>query len=207
MPKEDHPEGLKVKQYNVLLTGVGGQGILLAGDILSRSAIMQGLDVKKAETHGMAQRGGSVVTHLRIGDKVRSALVPVGGADILISFEMLEALRYSHYVAPRGSILYSTRRVDPLPVLRGIEEYPSGDSIRNLRDRFEDVVDIDASTLAKEAGHPLTQNVVMIGAASTRLPLPHDSLREAVELTVKRAKDANLKAFDLGREAALALTD
>ena len=195
-----------MEQYNVLLTGVGGQGILLAGDILSRSAIMNGLDVKKAETHGMAQRGGSVVTHLRMGDKVRSAMVPVGGADLLVSFEILEALRYSHYLSPNGSIVYSTSRVDPLPVLRGLEEYPSAETIGGLRERFKDVMELDAPTLAMKAGHPLTQNVVMIGAASTRIPLPHDSLRSAVELTVKRAKDANLKAFDLGREAALALS-
>jgi len=194
-----------LEQYNLLLTGVGGQGILLAGDILSRSAIMQGLDVKKAETHGMAQRGGSVVTHLRIGNKVRSALVPVGGADILISFEVLEALRYSHYVRPGGSIFYSSRRVDPLPVLRGLEEYPSSETINGIWEGFKDVLEIDAPDLARKAGHPLTQNVVMIGAASTRLPLPADSLRKSIEVSVKRAKDANLKAFDLGREAAISL--
>jgi indolepyruvate ferredoxin oxidoreductase beta subunit len=190
-----------LRAFNILLTGVGGQGILLGGDILSRAALMEGLDVKKAETHGMAQRGGSVVTHIRLGKKVLSAMVPVGSADLLVSFELLEALRYAHYVKDRGAVVYSTRRFDPLPVLRGEDEYPSPRSIQSALRRIRHVADVDAESLAIEAGHPLTQNVVMIGAASTRLPISVESLREAVEVSVKRAKEANLKAFDLGRRA------
>lgn len=188
--------------FNTLLTGVGGQGILLAGDIVSRAALMENMDVKKAETHGMAQRGGSVVTHLRMGPLVRSAMIPVGGADLLVSFEVLEALRYAHYVKPSGSIVYSTRQVDPLPVLRGEEEYPSRERIREGLAGVEKAIEIDATGLAIKAGNPLCQNVVMIGAASAHLPLRPESLREAVELSVKRAKEANLRAFDLGRSQA-----
>ena len=190
-----------MRVYNILLTGVGGQGILLGGDILSRAALMEGLDVKKAETHGMAQRGGSVVTHIRLGKKVLSAMVPTGSADLLVSFELLEALRHAHYVKDRGTIVYSTRRFDPLPVLRGEDVYPTPKAIQEALRRIRYVADVDAESLAIEAGHPLTQNVVMIGAASTRLPISVESLREAVAVSVKRAKEANLKAFELGRKA------
>lgn len=195
-----------MNEFNLLLTGVGGQGILLAGDIISRAAMLENLDVKKAETHGMAQRGGSVATHIRFGSKVHSALVPVGGADLLISLETLEALRYAHYVKTDGAIVYSTRRVDPLPVLRGQEKYPSDEAIGELRLKCKKVLELDAQFLAEKAGNALCQNVVMIGAASGLIPISEDSLAKAVELSVKRAKGANLAAFNLGKNAAAGRT-
>jgi len=192
-----------VDRFNILLAGVGGQGILLAGDIISRAAIMDGFDVKKADTHGMAQRGGSVASHLRIGREVRSALIPLGDADLLIALEALEALRYAHYVKHDGSIVYSKRRIDPLSVLTGKEKYPTEEAIRDLTGHYGRVLEIDAPALAEEAGNAMCQNVAMIGAASVYLPIDPDTLAKAVASTVKRAKEANVNAFRLGRRASV----
>ncbi|MEA1924761.1 MAG: indolepyruvate oxidoreductase subunit beta [Candidatus Altiarchaeota archaeon] len=179
---------------DILIAGVGGQGIILASDIISNAALRQGLNVKTTETHGMAQRGGSVLTHVRLSDsEICSPLIPKGGVDVLIAFEPLEALRYLDYVSKETFIVVNS---NPLVM----DNYPGMDDILGkLRGRNALVV--DALRLAGEAGNVLTQNIVLLGASSSHLPLKREVLEETIKQTVKRAVDENLKAFQLGVKA------
>ncbi|MCK5597974.1 MAG: indolepyruvate oxidoreductase subunit beta [Candidatus Eisenbacteria sp.] len=185
------------KVTNVFIAGVGGQGILLASEILADVALAHGLDVKKSEVHGMAQRGGSVVSHVRFGEKVYSPVIAEREAELLVSFEKMEALRWIHYLAPEGTVIVNDQEIVP----SGLEEYP--DSLSDeIRARAPDTLFLDALGLAGKAGHARAVNVVMLGAFSNYLDFPEDDWKKAVEARVpKKTVEVNLKAFELGRNA------
>jgi indolepyruvate ferredoxin oxidoreductase beta subunit len=186
------------KVTNVFISGVGGQGILLASEILSEVALARGLDVKKSEVHGMAQRGGSVVSHVRFGEKVYSPVIAEREADLLVSFEKMEGLRWIHYVAPGGTVIVNSQEIVP----SGLEEYPRG-MADAIRARHPDALVIDALALAKEAGNTRAVNTVMLGAFSNYLTFEEAEWTQAIERRVpKKTIDINLTAFRLGREAA-----
>ncbi len=185
---------------NVLLVGVGGQGIIVASDALARTAAMAGMDVKKSDVHGMAQRGGAVSSHVRFGDKVYSPLIPDGEADILMSSELLEALRWVPHLKPGGRIVVNTQKINPPAVFRGEAEYP-GDILEELRKHDPELIHGDCLELANEAGNPRTATIVLAGALSTLLDFDEKLWKEAVaEVVPKKALEVNLKAFKMGRE-------
>jgi len=185
------------KTTNVFIAGVGGQGILLASEILSDVALAKGLDVKKSEVHGMAQRGGSVVSHVRFGDEVHSPVITAGEADLLVSFEKMEALRWVQAVAPGGKVIVNTQEIVP----SGQEVYPK-DIDSQMDQRAPGTLRIDALALAKEAGHIRAVNVVMLGAISHFLDFSEDEWKAAIEARVpKKTIEINTKAFELGRRA------
>jgi indolepyruvate ferredoxin oxidoreductase beta subunit len=183
----------------VLLTGVGGQGTILASDVLAKVAAASGLDVKLAEVHGMSQRGGAVDTVVRFGGKVFSPVVDPGGADHLIAFELLEAARWVHYLKPGGRLVVNNRIIDPLPVLIGDAPKPVGNEAALS---YEGAIFIDADELACEAGSPRSANVVLLGAMSVGLPFPVETWRAVlVERVPAKTVEENLAAFELGRRA------
>lgn len=188
---------------NVLISGVGGQGVLLFSDILSHLALGAGLDVKKSEVHGMAQRGGSVTTHVRYAPRVLSPLIDEGAADIIVAFERLEALRYAHFLSPSGRLLYDPHRIPPLPVQIGIvENIPDARLEERLAALAPRRVAVPAHAIALELGNPRVQNVVMLGAASRYLEFPSDAYTATIRSLVKpQFVDLNLKAFAAGLEA------
>ncbi len=187
------------KTTNILLAGVGGQGVLLASEVLSKTALREDYDVKKSEVHGMAQRGGSVVSNVRFGKKVYSPLIAEGEADIILAFEQLEALRWVKYLRPGGIIVTSTQRIDPLPVAVGEIDYPD-DVLERLEKMEYDVVSIDALELAREAGNQKAINIVLIGCLSNYIKLSVDGLRQVIQESVpEKTVDINLRAFEAGR--------
>ena len=176
---------------NLLISGVGGQGVILASYVLSQAAMAEGYDVKQSEVHGMSQRGGSVTSHLRFGGKIWSPLITPGTADILLSFEALEALRYVHWLRPGGLLVYNTLRVNPSPVAAGLAEYPA-----DIDER------IKAAWPREAAGSVKSVNVVMLGAVSCTLPFAAETWETIIRRVVPaKTVDANLKAFDLGRRS------
>lgn len=182
---------------NVFIAGVGGQGILLASEILSSVALSRGLDVKKSEVHGMAQRGGSVVSHVRFGERVHSPVIAENEADLLVSFEKMEALRWIHYLSDDGTVIVNDQEIVP----SGLEEYPEGlgDEIKS---RAPGALFLDALALAKEAGNARAVNTVMLGAFSNYLDFPEEDWRKTIEERVpKKTIEVNLRAFELGRNA------
>jgi indolepyruvate ferredoxin oxidoreductase beta subunit len=190
---------VKEKITNILLVGVGGQGILLASEILSETFMLAGLDVKKSEIHGMSQRGGSVVSHVRYGEKVFSPIVPEGEGDILFGFEMLETYRYLPLLKEGATVIANDLCIPPPAVLSGIERYPEGMAER-IRSRFADFLLVDGLKLATEAGNPRTANTVLLGAVSRRLDIAEEYWHKALEKMVpKKALDVNFKAFLLGK--------
>lgn len=185
----------------VMLCGVGGQGTILAADLLARVAAGAGLDVKLSEVHGMAQRGGSVDTVVRFGERVHSPVTDPGMVDHLVAFEITEGLRRVHFVKPAGRLLVNPRAIQPLPVLTGDLPVPHG---LQAALAAEDAVFIDADTLACRAGSPKSANVVLMGALSVGLPFPAEQWSEVIALRVpQRTVEANLRAFELGREACV----
>ena len=185
---------------NILICGVGGQGVLLFSDVLSASALAAGLDVKKSEVHGMAQRGGSVTSHVRFAPKVYSPLIEEGTADFLVAFEQLEALRYLYYLSPKGRVLIDPLKVKPMPVLMGTAEYPT-DVIDRVRAGAARVYVVEAHKTAKELGETRAQNIVMLGALSRLLSIPENVFQDVIRQSVKaKLVDLNLKAFQTGRK-------
>lgn len=183
---------------NLLLSGVGGQGVVLASYVLSQVALAEGYDVKQSEVHGMSQRGGSVTSHFRFGDKVWSPLVTPGTADILLSFEALEALRYAHWLRSGGLLVYNTVRINPSPVAAGLAEYPADIDAR-IAAVAANVRCVDAGALAEEAGTVKAVNVVMLGATSSALPFAPETWEVVIRRVVPpKTVDVNLKAFALG---------
>jgi indolepyruvate ferredoxin oxidoreductase beta subunit len=187
--------------FDLLIVGTGGQGVILASNVIGEACLLEGRQVKAAETHGMAQRGGSVECHVRI-DGQFGPLVPPGGADLLMAFELIEALRYRHYLKPGGRLVANRLVQVPTSVYIQKLEPPTDEGILGrLADLSACVIDADAR--AVEAGSPLTQNMVMVGAGSLSLPLETGSLEEAIRRSVpEKTIDMNLCAFRLGREAA-----
>lgn len=183
----------------VMLCGVGGQGTILAADLLAKVAVAEGHDVKLSEVHGMAQRGGSVDTVVRFGEHVYSPVTDPGMVDHLVAFELIEAARRIHYVRPTGRLLVNPRTIQPLPVLIGDAPAPHGMQAI-LAD--EGAIFIDADELACEAGSPKSANVVLMGALSVGLPFAEQTWRDVITRRVPpRTVDANLVAFELGRAA------
>ena len=190
------------KSFDVVIVGIGGQGTVLASNVLGDACVIEGRHVAGAETHGMSQRGGSVETHIRIDGKHGSLIVP-GTADLLIAFDVLEALRYRHFVKPDGVLVVNREMVVPTSVFSQKQPVPKlADVEAHLKDWTGKVILIDATKLAAEAGSPLAANIVLMGAASHTMPLAVESLAEAVKRNVPpKTVDINVKAFQLGRNA------
>jgi indolepyruvate ferredoxin oxidoreductase, beta subunit len=187
---------------NILLVGVGGQGILLASEILSETVMLAGFDVKKSEIHGMSQRGGSVVSHVRYGREVFSPIVPEGEGDILFGFELMETCRYLYLLKPGGTVIANDLRIAPPSILMGQEVYPEG-LADTIRARFPDFLLLDGQKLATEAGNPRAANTVLLGAVSKRLDIDEKYWLEALQRMVPaKALEINRKAFMLGREVS-----
>ncbi len=185
---------------NLLLVGVGGQGILLASEILSETFMLAGFDVKKSEIHGMSQRGGSVVSHVRYGREVFSPIVPEGEGDILFGFEIMETCRYLPLLKPGGTVVVNDLRIAPPSVLMGRESYPEGIAER-IKSQFPDFLLVDGERLAADAGNRRAANTVLLGAVSRRLDVAEDYWLQAIERMVPRkALEVNRRAFMLGRE-------
>jgi len=183
----------------VMLCGVGGQGTILAADLLAKVAAAAGLDVKLSEVHGMAQRGGSVDTVVRFGEEVFSPVTDPGMVDHLVAFEIIEAMRRVHYVKPAGRLLVNPTAIQPLPVLTG--DLPVAHGLRAVLDE-EGAIFIDADELACEAGSPKSANVVLMGALSSGLDFDEELWREVISQRVPaKTIEANLRAFELGRQA------
>ena len=182
----------------IMIVGVGGQGTLLASKVLGRLFLEEGYDVKVSEVHGMSQRGGSVVTYVRFGDRVYSPLITEGEADYLLSFEKLEAARWAACLKPGGRIVVNTQEIDPMPVITGAAEYPS-DILRELTDKGVAVDAVDALSPALEAGSAKAVNTVLLGRLARHFPIPPEKWIEAIRQTVApRFADMNEKAFTLG---------
>ncbi|MBQ6232478.1 MAG: indolepyruvate oxidoreductase subunit beta [Clostridia bacterium] len=182
---------------SIMIVGVGGQGTLLASRILGNTLIGAGYDVKVSEVHGMSQRGGSVTTYVRFGEKVWSPIIEKGGADIILSFELLEALRALPYLKRDGQIIVNAQQIDPMPVITGAAEYPKGIE-EALRERAK-LTAVDALVLAREAGSIKAVNVVLIGLLARNTSIPREQWEETLRTTVPpKFLDINMKAFELG---------
>ncbi len=183
---------------NILLAGVGGQGILLASEVLSEVILMAGLDVKKNEIHGMSQRGGSVVSHVRYGEKVFSSIIPEGEVDILFSFELLETCRYLPLMRKNGRVIANNWQIAPPSVARGVQTYPEKLPTK-ICEMYPDSLIVDGLDLALAAGNPKTVNTVLLGALSNKLEFEKELWLEALKKMIPaRLLDINLKAFESG---------
>lgn len=183
---------------SVMIVGVGGQGSLLASKLLGKLLLSEGYDVKVSEVHGMSQRGGSVVTYVRYGEKVFSPIITEGQADIIISFEKLEAARYAAFLKKDGKIVVNTQQIDPMPVIIGAAEYPDK-VLCELTEKGVCVEALDALSLAETAGSSKAVNIVLMGKAAKYFGIPYDKWISAIENTVApKFIEMNKKAFDLG---------
>lgn len=184
---------------NIMIVGVGGQGSLLASKLLGHLLLTQGYDVKVSEVHGMSQRGGSVVTYVRFGEKVYSPIIDKGEADFIVSFEKLEAARWVEYLKEGGRIVVNTQQIDPMPVITGNAQYPE-----NLIEKMEALgVQVDAMdclSLAEQAGSAKAVNIVLMGRLSRYFDIPEETWKQAIRDCVpEKFVELNLKAFELGR--------
>ena len=188
-----------MKTVNIMIVGVGGQGSLLASKLLGKVLVDAGYDVKVSEVHGMSQRGGSVVTYVRYGDRVASPIIDLGESDFILSFEKLEAARYAEYLSPNGRIIVNTQEIDPMPVIVGRAVYPS-QILTELESKDVTVDAVDALSLSEQAGSAKAVNVVLLGRLARSLPeVPRESWLDAIRSSVKpKFVDVNLRAFDLG---------
>ena len=185
---------------NVMIVGVGGQGSLLASKLLGHLLLTQGYDVKVSEVHGMSQRGGSVVTYVRYGDKVASPVIDQGEADFIVSFELLEAARWLSYLKPDGQIVTNTQQMDPMPVITGAAKYPE-DLVEKMKAAGAKVDAMDCLSLAEEAGSSKAVNLVLMGRLSKYFGLPDEAWQEAIEAVVpEKFLELNKRAFSLGRD-------
>jgi indolepyruvate ferredoxin oxidoreductase beta subunit len=187
-------------KYDVILAGVGGQGVLSVATIIAHAAVKEGLEVRQSEVHGMAQRGGAVLAHMRIADAaIASDLVPRGAAELILSMEPLESLRYAAWLSPKGALVSAAEPLVNIP------NYPEIAGIIKSIESFPVYRIVEAAALAKEAGFSRAVNMVMVGAASAFLPIKTETLEETIKITFA-SKDtatveANIKAFKLGRNA------
>ncbi|MBQ1709547.1 MAG: indolepyruvate oxidoreductase subunit beta [Treponema sp.] len=187
------------KVKNIMIVGVGGQGALLASKTLGQVLLDAGFDVKVSEVHGMSQRGGSVVTYVRYGDKVYSPIADKGESDFIVSFELLEAARYTEYLRKDGQIVVNTQKIDPMPVITGAAKYPE-DLIGTMEAAGLKVDALDCLTLAEEAGTAKAVNIVLMGRLSKYMDFPVEAWMNAIEKLVKpQFLEVNKKAFKLGR--------
>ena len=186
---------------NIMIVGVGGQGSLLASKLLGHLLLQQGYDVKVSEVHGMSQRGGSVVTYVRCGDRVSSPIIDKGEADFIVSFELLEAARWREYLKPGGQIVTSTQQIDPMPVVTGAAQYPK-DLVEKMKAAGAKVDALDCLSLAKQAGSSKAVNLVLMGRLSHYFGAPDEAWQEAIEAQVPpKFLELNKKAFELGKNA------
>ena len=187
---------------NIMIVGVGGQGSLLASKLLGHLLLEKGFDVKVSEVHGMSQRGGSVVTYVRYGDKVYSPVIDEGEADCIVSFELLEAARWMKFLKPGGVIVTNTQQIDPMPVITGAAEYP-GDLVTKMTAKGVKVDAMDALALAEEAGSAKAVNLVLLGRLSKYFDdIPEEAWQEAIEACVPaKFLELNKKAFELGKQS------
>ena len=184
-----------------MIVGVGGQGSLLASKMLGKLLLSQGYDVKVSEVHGMSQRGGSVVTYVRYGDKVYSPVIDKGTADFIIAFEKLEAARWVPYLKKGGKIIMSTQEIDPMPVIIGAAQYPEN-LVEKMQAVGADVDAIDALDLAMQAGSSKAVNLVLMGRLSKYFDATEEAWQEALEACVPpKFLELNKKAFELGKNA------
>ncbi|MDT8273986.1 MAG: indolepyruvate oxidoreductase subunit beta [Desulfomonilia bacterium] len=184
---------------NVLMTGVGGQGIILASDLLSEVMMRHGLDVKKSEIHGMAQRGGSVMSHVRFAPSVASPLIPAGSCDILLSFEELESARYVSFLKDSSQVIINRFRLPPPSVISGAESYPDITPI--VRERTQHIIFVDGDALAREVGNPRGVNIILLGVLSRLLDPDEDLWIASIhDLLPEKIRDANIRGFLKGRE-------
>ena len=191
-----------MKAFNILIAGVGGQGVLLTSKIIAEAALLQGLDVKQSEVHGMAQRGGSVLSQVRFGDKVFSPIIAEGEADLLIGFEPLETARYLHFLRDGGIVVYNIHPIGTIGVSIGKETYPQ-DIHETIRKHVSEVHPFDATKVAVEVGEKRAVNLVLLGAALRFLPLDSSVVDNAITNAVpKKLLELNRKAFLAGRSQA-----
>ena len=184
---------------SIMIVGVGGQGSLLASKLLGRLLMDEGYDVKVSEVHGMSQRGGSVVTYVRFGDKVYSPIIDSGEADLIVSFEKIEAARWLRNLKPDGVIVVNTQQVDPMPVIIGAAQYPAG-VLEEMQAAGAKIDAVDA--LAEQAGSPKAVNIVLMGRVAKYFDIPYDKWIAAIEKTVApKFVELNQKAFQLGYQA------
>ncbi len=189
-----------MENLNIVIAGVGGQGTLLASRVLGSLALLSGCDIKVSEVHGMSQRGGSVMTYVRMGDKVHAPLVEQNGADYVLAFEELEALRALTYLKPGGVVIMNTQQIMPMPVITGAAKYPADIGERILaKGKLQE---LDALPLATKAGSPKAVNTVLLGALAKRLGFSKDLWETALRENVpKKFIEANLAAFEAGYTA------
>ena len=188
-----------MKTKNIMIVGVGGQGSLLASKLLGHLLLSQGYDVKVSEVHGMSQRGGSVVTYVRYGEKVYSPVIDRGEADFIVSFEVLEAARWMPYLKEGGVIVTNTQQIDPMPVITGAATYPE-DLVRKMKEAGAQVDALDCLGLAEEAGSAKAVNIVLLGRLSHYFDIPQEAWDESLRAIVPaRFLEMNQKAFLLGK--------
>ena len=186
---------------SILLVGVGGQGTILAGKVLSQALLGAGYDVKMSEIHGMSQRGGSVSTHVRYGKKIESPVIERGGADILVAFELMEALRWLDYLSIGGDLIVNNYQINPMPVLIGKADYPDN-LLENLKNSAK-TVSFNAFDEAKAVGDPRTMNILLLGAAACKIGLAELDWESVILQEVrKQFYEINVKAFKRGMELA-----
>ncbi len=186
---------------NILFCGVGGQGILLASELVTSALLATGMDVKKSEVHGMAQRGGSVEAHLRYGKKVYSPLIEAGTADLLVALEIMESLRYLPFLHKDSKVIVNTQKILPPAVATGKTTYPEH-ILEELTSRGLTVIPVDGFGIAKKAGNVKAANVALVGALSTLLPIPEETFIEIIKQQVPaRFLEVNLTVFAEGRKA------
>ena len=190
-----------MKTKNIMIVGVGGQGSLLASKLLGRLLLSKGYDIKVSEVHGMSQRGGSVVTYVRFGDKVYSPVIDKGEADFIVSFELLEAARWTEFLKPEGKIIVNTQQINPMPVIIGAAQYPE-DLVAKMAAAGIDVDAFDALKLAEQAGSAKAVNIVLMGHLSRNFEFTEEEWLEAIEQSVPaKFLELNKTAFKLGRNA------
>lgn len=190
-----------MKTKNVMIVGVGGQGSLLASKLLGRLLLTKGYDIKVSEVHGMSQRGGSVVTYVRYGDKVYSPIIDKGESDFIVSFELLEAARWTEYLKEGGKIIANTQQINPMPVITGAAKYPEALSDK-MKAKGIDLDAFDALSLAEEAGSSKAVNIVLMGRLSNYFDATVEEWMKAIEESVpEKFLEMNKKAFTLGRES------
>lgn len=184
---------------NIMIVGVGGQGSLLASKLLGHLLLNEGYDVKVSEVHGMSQRGGSVVTYVRFGDRVYSPVVDKGEADFIVSFEILETARWLPYLKPEGQIVTNTQQIDPMPVITGAAAYPDS-LVEKIKAKGVKIDAMDCLSLAREAGSPKAVNIVLLGRLSHYFGIKEEAWQEALAANVPpKFLELNRKAFALGR--------
>jgi indolepyruvate ferredoxin oxidoreductase beta subunit len=192
---------MSMETKNIMIVGVGGQGSLLASKLLGRLLLTKGYDIKVSEVHGMSQRGGSVVTYVRFGEKVYSPVIDKGEADFIVSFELLEAARWTEFLKPGGKLIANTQQINPMPVIIGAAEYPK-DLADKIRAAGIDLDAMDALSLAEEAGSAKAVNLVLMGRLSRYFDIPEEEWLQAIEASVPpKFLDMNIKAFKLGMNA------